>query len=306
MSSVLATTTSEGLQPLGSAAQRSYELVSGALRDRLGEAHARLLAEPVAAEHGDRIDWHAPVPGRAVPVDGLSPHDRAALGARLSTLTAEILAEAGRLRADGSAEARRLAEALANAVEVPSDAYIHALQTDAGWQPVLVHWAWRGDAGQSVRGALSGRMPARGAQAASGPVVTVWDNPAWLWLIWLGWFLLAALLALILWLMLHPCGLAPLGPDYCRAEPQAIAAVHTEQDVLQDRVSALQREIALANRSCQPTVPVAPARDTADPPAIPVPERKGALPPVDPPTLLRLAGLAQALYTRVSPWTSSD
>ena len=79
--SLLVTTSAEGLQPLGSAAQRSFELVTGAVRARLGEAHAAIFAEPVAAQHGDAIDWHAAVPGRAVRLSELGEAERAAIKA---------------------------------------------------------------------------------------------------------------------------------------------------------------------------------------------------------------------------------
>ena len=72
----LVTTSSEGLRPLGSAAQRSYELVSGSLRDRLGDRHANLFSEPVATSYGDRFDWYAPFSGKAVPLTDLESEDQ--------------------------------------------------------------------------------------------------------------------------------------------------------------------------------------------------------------------------------------
>ena len=61
----LTNTSTEGLKPLGTAPQRSFELVSDTVREKLGPAHAALFAEPVPTQYGDRFDWYAPVSGRA-------------------------------------------------------------------------------------------------------------------------------------------------------------------------------------------------------------------------------------------------
>ena len=60
---LLVTTSTQGLQPLGSAAQRSFELVATTVRQRLGAEHAALFAEPVVTDHGDQIDWYAQTHG---------------------------------------------------------------------------------------------------------------------------------------------------------------------------------------------------------------------------------------------------
>ena len=112
---VIVTTSTEGLQPLGSAAQRSYELVSDALARLFGADYGALFAEPVAAEHGDRIDWHGPV--HTVPLSDLGEDDQAALKAKLGEMTVAIRAEAARLRDSDSADDQRLGEALENALE---------------------------------------------------------------------------------------------------------------------------------------------------------------------------------------------
>ena len=137
---LIAATSTQGLQPLGSAAQRSYELVSGALRDRLGADHAALLAEPVAAAHGDSIDWYAPGPGLPVALADLPEEEAQALRDRLAGLVGEIEAEAARLSASEAPEDQRLGEALAHAVELPGEEMIHALRTPGGGlAPVLVY-----------------------------------------------------------------------------------------------------------------------------------------------------------------------
>lgn len=269
---LLATTSSQGLQPLGSAAQRSYELVTGTVRARLGEKHARMFAEPVAAQHGDSIDWYAPIAGTGVPLSELSPEEQAALRAELASLVADIEAEAETLAASDTAEDQRLAEALANAIELPDETMIHALRdTDGKLHPMLVHWGWIRDEQKAVRGVLTGMVPRHGATAtaaapghlaASGPVQTT-GVPGWLWwlLILLGWLLLAVLLGWILALLITPCGLSYGRIVFCPPPEAPVVSVdEAERRVIEDEIARLERELALLDRTCQPTepLPVAP------------------------------------------------
>ena len=91
----LVSTSTEGLQPLGTAPQRAYELVSSTVRARLGDTHANLFAEPVATEHGDMMDWYAPMAGAAVPLPDLPEAVQQAVCDRLGALVADIRAVAG-------------------------------------------------------------------------------------------------------------------------------------------------------------------------------------------------------------------
>lgn len=255
---VLVTTSTEGLQPLGSAAQRSYELVTGAVRQRLGPEHAAIFAEPVAAEHGGSVDWHAPLRGEALALSELPEDERAALTARLGRLVADIRAEAARLGDSRAAEDQRLAEALLNATEVPDPDMVRALRDAAGaLHPVLIHWAWVRDEQRAVRGVLTAMVPRPGG-AALAPVQERRSGPWW-WLLWLGWLLLALLIAAILWLLIAPCGVPIRALNFCAPPPQQITAALTETRIAADAVAALERELALTARHCQPTVPVLPA-----------------------------------------------
>ncbi len=294
----LVTTSSEGLQPLGSAAQRSFELLTGTLRARLGEDYARLFAEPVAAEHGEQIDWHAPMPGRAVAFPDLDAGDRARLKAELAPRIAAIRAEAEALAASDAPEDQRLAEALDNAIEIPGEEMIYAVRGDnGGLHPVLVHWAWVRQERQAVRGVLTAMIPRpaaagvgatlAGAAPVAAPAAGLAAWAGWWWLILLGWLLLAALLAAILWLLIAPCGLDRSGPYFCPAEPPEMHAALTEGRVLADRVAGLEHELALRNRICKPTIPLrkadaVPSVTPATPPATPaVPAPAPAPAPAD-------------------------
>ena len=275
---LLLTTSSEGLQPLGSAPQRSFELVSSTVRNRLSPAHAAIFAEPVATEHGDQIDWYAPVKGSATPLPDLDAEDQQALRDRLGQLVADIRAEAELLGQSDTVDDQRLSEALFNAIEVPDELMVQAVRgTDGTLHPVLVHWAWVRDEQQTVRGVLTAMVPRNRPAPPVAPMQAGAGRAAWIsapwWLILLGWLLLAALLGWILYLLIAPCGVVPGRAVFCPEPEPAIHAVLTEREVIEDRIARLQHELALTDRACQPTEPraVSPAPETPIP-TLPVPE----------------------------------
>lgn len=311
---LLVTTSTQGLQPLGSAAQRSYELVAPTIRQRLGAEHGALFAEPVVTDHGDQIDWYAHVSGQAQRLADLPPPEQAVVKATLGRLVGEIMAEAEVLRNSDQPDDQRLGEAWANAVEIPADSMIHVVEGEGGLQPVLVHWAWVRDEQHGVRGILTALVPRAVPLTPRGADSSGRFRLFWWWLILLGWLLLVAILALILWLMLAPCALTPWGPDYCTQDAAALSAAYSEQHVAQERITRLEHEIALTDRACRAEIPVLPATSEPkatpepkpEPKPVPKPEQKGALPVSPDDTFRRLAGRAQALYTRLNPFSSAN
>jgi hypothetical protein len=290
---LLRTISGEGLRPLGTPHQRSWDLVTGALRRRLGDRHADLFAEPVAAEHGQTTDWYAPMDGRVRALDDLPEEEEAALRAEVETLAGEIDAEAEVLVASTEPEDQRLGEALRQALEVPGPDCLMAVETGQGtYRPVLVGWAWASDARHAVRGALTGadaRTATRArlaAAAAAGPAAMaaapmpsrpVERDGLSTWIAWLGWLLLALMLASILWLVLTACGLRGVA-SFCPAPPPERTPSLAIAAVLRDEISEIERRIAAADRACQPEIvqpivlpppPVAPplAPDPAPAPA---------------------------------------
>ncbi|WP_164660980.1 hypothetical protein [Tropicibacter sp. Alg240-R139] len=307
---LLVTTSTQGLQPLGSAAQRSYELVANTIRQRLGAQHAALFAEPVVTDHGDQIDWYAHVLGHAQRLTDLPPPEQQVVKATLGRLVGEIATQAEVLRNSEQPDDQRLGEAWANAVEVPAESMIHVVEGEGGLQPVLVHWAWLRDEQHGVRGILTAMVPRAVPLNSQGDDAPGRFRLLWWWLIVLGWLLLGAFLALILWLTLAPCALSPWGPDHCQPEASALSAAYSEQHVAQERIARLEHEIALTDRACHaeiPVLPVTPAPN-AKPETKPEskPEQKGGLSPSPDETLKRLAGRAQALYTRLNPFSSAN
>ncbi len=274
----LVTTSSEGLRALGQKEQRSFELIVDVVRDRLTEAHARLFAEPVPTKHGDQYDWYAPISGKAERLSNLDDERRSIAQARLDTLVAGIVAESARLKSGRSLDDLRLGEALENAVRVPSDDFVYVIDTPDGVQPVLVSWAWISDEQRAVRGVLTGTerhvaapivreepIPAEPQLAiplAPEPVpsAVVRQKPrglGWLWwLIGLGWLLLAIMLAAIVFLLVKPCGLVGTSwLSFCEVPAVAIEESATTL-TLEAQIAALERQLADADRACQPPPPV--------------------------------------------------
>ncbi|MHA6262506.1 hypothetical protein ACXYMO_04830 [Arenibacterium sp. CAU 1754] len=272
----LVTTSSEGLQPLGTAAQRSYELVTSAVERLLSPAHAAIFAEPVAAPHGDKIDWYAGQKGQATALPDLPEPDQDQLRDRLGRLIADIRSAADQLRESDSSEDQRLGEALDHAIEVPDEAMVFGLRDAAGaLLPVLVHWAWLRDEQRAVRGVLTAMVPRPGGIAATQPGASERTGGAsrfWWWLILLGWLLLAALLAAILYVLIAPCGINQGRLIFCQQPDQGPSAVLTEKQRISDEIVRLEHDLALTNRLCRAVVPVIPAPPDAAPAQ---PEKEG-------------------------------
>lgn len=286
----LTNTSIEGLRPLGTAPQRSYELITGTVRAEIGAAPAALFAEPVATQFGDRFDWYAAVEGKAQPLADLPEEDRARAEATLAEQIAEVRALAARYGSAESAEEQRLGEALENALSYPEDGVFVVSGPDGALQPVLVNWAWVSDKQVVVEGSLrapdvrpapkpapppvgTGPAGAAGAAAATATSARIWAAP--LWLLWLLGLLLALLLAAIVWLMVPACGIrTPFTLSYCEAAAQSDAATRRGQ-VLQDRIAILERQIGIADRACQPDprdglpIPDLPALAQRPPEALP-------------------------------------
>ncbi|MEM9307582.1 MAG: hypothetical protein AAGA74_09810 [Pseudomonadota bacterium] len=288
----LTNTSTEGLKPLGTAPQRSYELVSDTVRDRLGDEHAALFAEPVATQYGDRFDWYAPVNGKALPLARVE--DTEQVRDRLALLVGDVKAEAEALLASKLPEDQRLGEALANALEVPDEASVFVVVSEDGSdpQPVLVNWAWTLDEQRAVRGVLTGmdrRVPEKRPGYVPQPPITAAKrvapvatgvSPVWWWLVWLGWALLALVIAAIIALLVEPCALRlPWLPDTCaRAEPIP-DSIAEDRALLEDQIALAQKEIAMKDRLCQPDFALLPI---PDPQTLAPPEGIQPSLPIDP------------------------
>jgi hypothetical protein len=316
----LVTTSTEGLRALGSAPQRSFELVTGTIRTRLGPRHAALFAEPVATRFGDRFDWYAPIAGKAWRLTDLPDADAAQVRAARDALAADIRALAAGIASSGAPDDLRLAEALTNALVVPDDAHVWAVEGPEGPQPVLVQWAWEGDALAVVGGALGGpdprprpaMIPAEGpVAAATGPGGL---SPSLLWGLWgLGWLILGLMAATILWLMIPACGLrGGFLPSFC-PDPVALGPVLPSETLrIEDEIARLELRIADADRACQPQPapvaepPLPPPVFVPEPPAVPAPPAPEPAPPTEIDRRLEDAGAERGQLTVSLAWNSES
>lgn len=270
----LANTSTQGLSPLGTAPQRSFELISGTVRDKLGERHAALFAEPVATQYGDRFDWYAVLGRRAHRLDSLDDAEKAAVQEDLDALIADIKTFGQKLLENPNPDEQRLGEALMNALRYPGADFVYVLTEGSEKQPVIVNWAWVPDSQTVVTGDLSGTEGATRARkaattkAAAQVTTAAAPFPAppqaqasgrragplnlW-WLLWLGWLLLLILIAAILFLMVQACALRIPGiAGYC-PPPGPVAVDHERTTLmLRDQIATVERQISIADRACQP------------------------------------------------------
>lgn len=273
MSAFLANTSSEGLTPLGSAPQRSWELISGTVQDALGSRHAALFAEPEGTAYGDRFDWYASTSGTPRPLTSLEDGDRALAEATLDNLLSDIKGLSDSLLDDSDPDKQRLGEALANAVRYPGPESVYVVNTNDGPQPILVNWAWVADTQVAATGSLTGTggktAAARAKEAAAQPTTVVAAAPLpppsrrgplglW-WLLWLGWLLLMLMIGAILYLMIEACALRIPGlPNYCPPPGPTVSELERDARILRDQIAAVERQIGIADRACQPQQAAAP------------------------------------------------
>ena len=265
---LIARTYAEGLRPLGSGAQRNHALICETVAPRLSPAHALMFSEPSPTPDGVATDWYAQTVGPARRLDELGAEEAEAARTRIGELTRDVLALADELEAGGEEADRRLGEAIRNAVEVPDGSAIWLV----GDQPVLVTWAHSRDIDKAPRGVIRRFIPIEPPPAPEpAPVLAVERRGSGNLFWWIGWLLLAILIFWGLYLLIAPCGLrgpAFLNFDMCpRADtwPEALHAEAERREALEDRISALERDLNRAGISCVPETPQAPEPEPDDP-----------------------------------------
>lgn len=299
---LITTTSNEGVQTLGSAAQRSYELVTTTLLARLGPDVAALFAEPVMTAQGAAIEWYTAIQGQPVRLVNLQEADAAGVRARYRDQIARVMGLADDLTALRTEQGFWLADALRNATSTPDDGAVWALRAaDGGLVPVVVNWGRVADATGPVRGVLTAVAPrpvkavpviqaAPVPRTATTPVAVLPQAapaPAerggflWAWLLGLGWLLLALLIALILWLVIAPCGLLPVSIRHCAT---ASAAEELPPDaILRAEIAQAEARLGDRQRQCLTARPQLRADAVPGLPALPAaPQPAGALGAVTP------------------------
>ena len=260
---LITTTSAEGLQTLGSAAQRSFELITSTLRARIGQEAALMFAEPVPTAQGAQTEWYTARSGVPARLADLAEPEVAALRRDIEAQMAHILGLAEDLAAQKSEHGFWLAEALRNATVLPDETAIWGMRmADGSVVPVVVNWGRKPDERGRVRGVLTAvaAMPARptvvqvaGAAGMAAPMHAVPEARAaaamsglLAWLLALGWLILGLMIASILWLMIAPCGLLPVSLRHC-ADRQALAAPLGD---LRAEISQLEARLAQDDRAC--------------------------------------------------------
>ena len=224
----LVRTTLTGVRPLGVRGEplhATHEQIRGVIRRRLGERHARLLAEPQPDDAGRRIDWYSDVAGEVAPLASLPETARMQTLAHVDTLIADIAALGAQLQQAPSADARITGRALELACRRPSDDYVFMI----GEQPVVVCWGYEPEAAGAL---LPPALPATTPAAAEivppptpvTPAITPLPAPvaaaAVTRVCWLGWVLGGAF-AVVLSLM-TACVLR----EFCPKQPPSRCSCH--------------------------------------------------------------------------------
>ncbi|TXL77088.1 VWA domain-containing protein [Vineibacter terrae] len=141
----LVSTTLAGARPLGMRGEplhKAHDQVRGALRRRLGERYARLLAEPQPYDGGRAIDWYTAATGPVQRFSSLPQARQRALLSEIDGLLGDIEALGRRYAESDNEDGRLLGHALALAVRRPSDDYLFLV----GDQPVVVCWGYESEA----------------------------------------------------------------------------------------------------------------------------------------------------------------
>lgn len=264
----LVSTASEGLRPLGPPELRSYELITELVSDELSPEHASLFAEPIRSQFGDSTEWYTSLQGPATRLVDLPEEAQEEAKARVATLSADIRAYAETLQGSSNDNDARVAEALLNALQVPSEESILVVEnqeTPGQFQPVLIDWASVPDKQVSVPNVLTSFVtpqarpvppPSQAPQTEVGNAAPVAaaasaiDHYRWLMPSLLA--LVALLMALILYLLFVSCGLRHVSfLNFCPVASE-IDDPRRDTAILQNRVLLLERELAAAERSCQP------------------------------------------------------
>ena len=126
----------------GSQVYTCHAQLSGLLRTHLGEAHARLLAEPLMDPQGTAVDWYTP--GPVQPLAELPAETQEAVKTRLQGLLSDIEELAASLQTDSDPYKSLCGTMLHLATRFPTQECLYASlpsgEPASPPQPVLVCW----------------------------------------------------------------------------------------------------------------------------------------------------------------------
>lgn len=312
--STLIVTTRTGVRPLGVRGEPLHNAASqlrGAVRRRLGDATADLLAEPQLHEDGKAIDWYAGWDGAVQKVADLPTERRSEILAQVDAGLADIARFGATLGAAALGEESALVgRSLQLAAKKPAESFVFLV----GDRPVVVCWGYEKDAAASLMGPIPPRVPEvigrRSVLDAPSPLPALPMRAVPRTIPWFRTLLLALPLLLLLlggmWLLREMLPADPdtalatrEGPDAAppplpRADP--LPAMKASLSAEQARAKALQLELAtiageLKKRvaDCKPVPAPEPPKEPPKPPPMasatppPLPKPAPAPPPPPPP-----------------------
>ena len=297
--STLIVTTRTGVRPLGVRGEplhNSAVQLRSAVRRRLGDSTADLLADPQLHEDGKAIDWYAGWTGEVHKVADLDPARRGEILAQVDAALGDIARFGATLTAAGRGEDSGLiGRSLQLAARKPAESFVFLV----GDRPVVVCWGYEKEAAASLMGPALPRVPERRPVLDAPPpplrALPVRALPATIVPRTIPWFrslLLALPLLLLLlgaaWLLRELLPADPEtamatheGPDRppAVAPPDPLPAIKASLSTEQAREKALKLELAaiageLKKRvsDCRPPEPPKPPQIAkAEPPPAPKP-----------------------------------
>lgn len=311
--STLIVTTRTGVRPLGVRGEPLHNSASqlrGAVRRRLGDAAADLLAEPQLHEDGKAIDWYAGWTGAVQKVADLPPERRSEILAQVDAALADIARFGATLGATGTGEESGLVGRLLQlAAKKPAESFVFLV----GDRPVVACWGYEKEAAAGLMAPALPRVPEvtgrrsvldTPAPRSMLPVRTVPRTIPWFRTLLLALPLLLLLLG-GMWLLreLLPAdpdtalatregpdaAPAPLPPaDPLPATKASLSAEQARAKALQLELAAIQGELKKRFADCKPVEaakepPKEPPKEQPKPPqtahAVPPPQPKPAPPP---------------------------
>ena len=159
--STLIATTRTGVRPLGVRGEPLHNWAAqlrGAIRRRLGDGTADLLAEPQLHEDGKAIDWYAGWTGAVRKVADLDPARRSGILAQVDAALGDIARFGATLSAAGHGEDSGLiGRSLQLAAKKPAESFVFLV----GGRPVVVCWGYEKEAAASLMAPALPRVPER-------------------------------------------------------------------------------------------------------------------------------------------------
>ena len=301
--STLIVTTRTGVRPLGVRGEPLHNWAAqlrGAIRRRLGDGTADLLADPQLHEDGKAIDWYAGWTGPVQKVADLPPERRSAILAEVDAALSDIARFGATLTAAARGEDSALiGRSLQLAAKRPAESFVFLV----GERPVVVCWGYEKDAAASLMAPVLPRVPEvvtgrRSVLDAPAPLPALPVRAAAPGTIpWLRTLLLALPLLLLLaagmWLLRE---LLPADPDSTLATregpaqapalpapPDPLPAIKASLSSEQARAKALQLELATIQGELKKRVADCRPPEAAKPPEPKPPQIANAVPPPPPP-----------------------